>query len=92
MDQAECPANFDALPNQCWSESVAQLEPSDAADEQCDALAPEFFECDWFASRDSCVHFHANFSKSALEDERKCAGMSCEQLDDCISKQLYGAD
>lgn len=91
MDAAACPANFDELPSQCWRDSVAQLEPSDEAEEQCEALGPEFFACDWFASHDSCVRFHANFSRSALANERKCAGMSCDALDECISKQLYGA-
>jgi hypothetical protein len=92
MDQAACPANFDELPSTCWKDSADQLEPSDAANAQCEALAPEFFECDWFASHDSCVHFHANFSRDALASERKCAGSSCDELDECISKQLYGAN
>ena len=46
---------------------------------------------DWFASHDSCARFHANFSRSALASERKCAGSSCDALDECISKQLNGA-
>jgi len=92
MDEAACPADFDDLPGQCWMDSVTQLEPSDAANEQCEALAPEFFECDWFASHDSCARYHANFSKAALANERKCAGSSCDELDECISKQLSGAN
>jgi len=91
MDEAACPADFDDLPGQCWMDSVTQLEPSDAANEQCEALAPEFFECDWFASHDSCARYHANFSKAALANERKCAGSSCDELDECIAKQLNGA-
>jgi hypothetical protein len=91
MDQAACPANFDDLPSECWRDGVERLEPSDAAEAQCEALAPEFFACDWFASRDSCSRFHANFSSDALAQERKCAGSSCDELDECISKQLYGS-
>lgn len=91
MDQAACPADFDDMLSDCWRESVDRLEPSDEADAQCEELAPEFFECDWFASRESCARFHSNFSQAALKDERQCAGSSCDALDDCISKQLYGA-
>jgi hypothetical protein len=90
MDQAACPAQFEELPGGCWTESIARLEPSDEANEQCEALAPEFFECDSFASHDSCVRFHANFSRYALAEELECAGSSCDALEECISKQLYG--
>jgi hypothetical protein len=90
MDQAACPADFDDMLSDCWSDSVERLEPNDEAEAQCEALAPEFFECDWFASRASCARFHANFSSQALKDERKCAGSTCAELDQCIATQLYG--
>jgi hypothetical protein len=91
MDQAACSAEIDDMLSDCWLDSLGGLEPNEQADAQCEALAPEFFACDWFASRDSCARFHANFSPDALKDERECAGSSCDALDECISKQLYGA-
>jgi hypothetical protein len=91
MDQAACPADFDDMLSSCWRDSVDRLEPSDEADAQCEALAPEFFACDWFASRESCTRFHANFSSAALEAERTCAGSTCAELDKCVATQLYGA-
>jgi hypothetical protein len=91
MDQAACPADFEDLLSDCWLDSIDRLEPTELADAQCEALAPEFFACDWFASRDSCARFHANFSPDALKEERKCAGSSCDALEECISQQLYGA-
>jgi len=90
MQRASCTPEFDDLLDECYSGTLAGLEPSPEAMELCTAMAEPFFECNWFGTPQSCGRFHAAFSAPALAAERKeCSFASCEALDGCIAAQLY---
>jgi len=90
MNQSSCPADYANLLSGCYDDGLSALEPSEEAGALCDELAPTFFVCHWFPSRESCARFHASFSAPALASERACAGSQCTELDACIEKYLYG--
>jgi hypothetical protein len=89
MQRASCTPEFNDLLGECYSETLAGLEPSPEAMELCTAMAEPFFECNWFGTPQSCGQFHAAFSGPALAAERECSFASCEALGDCIAAQLY---
>jgi hypothetical protein len=76
----------------CQREAAAQLAPSAAARELCDAVVASLQMClGLTVGPAGCLETVKIFSDSALSAARACDKMSCDQRSACMSREL-GAD
>jgi hypothetical protein len=72
----------------CAGEAAAQVAPSQAALQLCDALVTADTKCEHAGEKASCLNTAKLFADAALNDALSCVGKACTEVDACVQAAL----